>query len=148
MKVPFRGGHHIPDRAESGANLSSSVAFRGHAQGIAHGHAKQTPAEAVKHIHGAKLARHGTNNHRDGVPQKMPKDYCSRYASQYPVDTHQSAWDKDYRNRGRLWGSAVKNLPDLPAASAVQRLSCAGLAQAMRTLSAAARAMSRLSPAI
>lgn len=40
------------------------------------------------------------------------------------VDTHQSAWDKDYRNRGRLWGSAVKNLPTLPAASAVLELGC------------------------
>ena len=40
------------------------------------------------------------------------------------MDTHQSAWDKDYRNRGRLWGSAVKNLPTLPAASAVLELGC------------------------
>ena len=40
------------------------------------------------------------------------------------MDTHQSAWDKDYRNRGRLWGSAVKNLPDLPAFSAVLELGC------------------------
>ena len=58
------------------------------------------------------------------MDRDMPKDYCSRYASQYLVDTHQSAWDRDYRNRGRLWGSAVKNLPDLPAASAVLELGC------------------------
>lgn len=40
------------------------------------------------------------------------------------MDSHQSAWDKDYRNRGRLWGSAVKNLPPLPAGSSVLELGC------------------------
>jgi len=40
------------------------------------------------------------------------------------VDTNLNAWDKDYRSRGRLWGSATKGLPDLPEGSAVLELGC------------------------
>ncbi|MGA9098204.1 MAG: class I SAM-dependent methyltransferase [Methanotrichaceae archaeon] len=40
------------------------------------------------------------------------------------VDTNLDAWDKDYRSRGRLWGSATKDLPDLPEGSAVLELGC------------------------
>jgi ubiquinone/menaquinone biosynthesis C-methylase UbiE len=40
------------------------------------------------------------------------------------VDTHLNAWDKDYRNRGRLWGGGTKNLPDLAAGSKVLELGC------------------------
>lgn len=40
------------------------------------------------------------------------------------MDTNLNAWDKDYRSRGRLWGSATKGLPDLPEGSAVLELGC------------------------
>jgi ubiquinone/menaquinone biosynthesis C-methylase UbiE len=40
------------------------------------------------------------------------------------VDSHLTAWDKDYRNRGRLWGGAVKDLPQLPPGTAVLELGC------------------------
>lgn len=40
------------------------------------------------------------------------------------VEANQCAWDKDYRSRGRLWGSATKDLPDLNEGSAVLELGC------------------------
>ena len=40
------------------------------------------------------------------------------------VNTNLRSWDKDYRSRGRLWGSATKDLPDLPEGSAVLELGC------------------------
>lgn len=33
-------------------------------------------------------------------------------------------WDRAYRSRGRLWGSATKALPELPAGSRVLELGC------------------------
>lgn len=35
-----------------------------------------------------------------------------------------TAWDRDYRSRGRLWGGGVKDLPTLPAGSAVLEMGC------------------------
>ncbi len=40
------------------------------------------------------------------------------------VKDHLDAWDRDYRSRGRLWGSATKGLPDLPEGTAVLELGC------------------------
>lgn len=40
------------------------------------------------------------------------------------MDSHLKAWDKDYASRGRLWGGGVKDLPLLPAGSAVLELGC------------------------
>lgn len=40
------------------------------------------------------------------------------------MNTSSGAWDKDYRSRGRLWGSATKGLPDLPEGSSVLELGC------------------------
>ncbi len=34
------------------------------------------------------------------------------------------AWNDDYRSRGRLWGSATKDLPELPAGARVLELGC------------------------
>lgn len=40
------------------------------------------------------------------------------------VISHTNAWDKDYRSRGRLWGSATKCLPNLPESATVLELGC------------------------
>ncbi len=40
------------------------------------------------------------------------------------VDSNLDAWDKDYRSRGRLWGSATKDIPDLREGSEVLELGC------------------------
>ncbi len=40
------------------------------------------------------------------------------------VKDHLDAWDRDYRSRGRLWGSAAKGLPDLPEGTFVLELGC------------------------
>lgn len=40
------------------------------------------------------------------------------------VNSHRDAWDRDYRNRGRLWGVGAKNLPDLSVGSRVLELGC------------------------
>lgn len=58
------------------------------------------------------------SNHR-----KLPKDYFMTIQSQC-VKASLGAWDKDYRCRGRLWGSATKGIPDLPEGSAVLELGC------------------------
>lgn len=33
-------------------------------------------------------------------------------------------WEKDYKNRGRLWGGSTRRLPDLPEGSLVLELGC------------------------
>ncbi len=55
--------------------------------------------------------------------RKLPKDYFTIVQSVH-VNSSSGAWDKDYRRRGRLWGSATKDLPDLPEDSAVLELGC------------------------
>ena len=40
------------------------------------------------------------------------------------MDPHLNAWDRDYRNRGRLWGGGAKNLPELYEGSVVLELGC------------------------
>jgi ubiquinone/menaquinone biosynthesis C-methylase UbiE len=40
------------------------------------------------------------------------------------VKSHLKAWEQDYCSRGRLWGGAVKGLPDLPAGTQVLELGC------------------------
>lgn len=40
------------------------------------------------------------------------------------VKDHLKAWNSEYSSRGRLWGSATKDLPDLPAGKAVLELGC------------------------
>ena len=40
------------------------------------------------------------------------------------MDPHHLAWDHEYIRRGRLWGGAPAELPDLPAGSAVLELGC------------------------
>jgi MPBQ/MSBQ methyltransferase len=40
------------------------------------------------------------------------------------VDSQIKAWDKDYADRGRLWGGAVKGLPFLQAGAAVLEIGC------------------------
>jgi ubiquinone/menaquinone biosynthesis C-methylase UbiE len=40
------------------------------------------------------------------------------------LDPHINSWDKDYANRGRLWGGGVKDLPDLTDGSIVLELGC------------------------
>jgi ubiquinone/menaquinone biosynthesis C-methylase UbiE len=40
------------------------------------------------------------------------------------VNSYITAWDKDYHNRGRLWGGSVKGIPDLPIGSQVLELGC------------------------
>jgi len=37
---------------------------------------------------------------------------------------HLTAWENDYKSRGRLWGSATKDLPELPPGSRVLELGC------------------------
>jgi len=39
-------------------------------------------------------------------------------------DIHIKAWENDYKGRGRLWGSATKDLPELPAGSRILELGC------------------------
>jgi SAM-dependent methyltransferase len=51
------------------------------------------------------------------------------------VDTYQKAWEKDYKNRGRLWGGGLPSLPDLPSGSRVLEIGCGN----GKTLSAALR---------
>jgi hypothetical protein len=51
MKVAGGCLHHISNLSEKGSDLISSVAFRGHSQGISRGRAKETAAKAVQHIH-------------------------------------------------------------------------------------------------
>ena len=40
------------------------------------------------------------------------------------MDSYRNAWEKDYRDRGRLWGGAHPSLPDLPIGSRVLELGC------------------------
>ncbi|MFB3766308.1 MAG: class I SAM-dependent methyltransferase [Methanotrichaceae archaeon] len=40
------------------------------------------------------------------------------------MDISLGAWERDYRGRGRLWGSTTKGLPNLPEGSAVLELGC------------------------
>jgi SAM-dependent methyltransferase len=40
------------------------------------------------------------------------------------VQNHLTAWDKDYASRGRLWGGAVKGLPDLAQGLTILELGC------------------------
>jgi ubiquinone/menaquinone biosynthesis C-methylase UbiE len=40
------------------------------------------------------------------------------------VNSHLDAWDRDYRNRGRLWGGGAKDLPALPTGSVVLEMGC------------------------
>jgi len=40
------------------------------------------------------------------------------------MDPHHLAWDREYHRRGRLWGGAPEDLPDIPAGSAVLELGC------------------------
>ncbi len=40
------------------------------------------------------------------------------------MDSHLSAWERDYRSRGRLWGGGIKDLPALPEGSRVLELGC------------------------
>jgi len=40
------------------------------------------------------------------------------------VQNHLTAWDKDYASRGRLWGGAAKDLPDLPRGLTILELGC------------------------
>lgn len=51
------------------------------------------------------------------------------------MDSYQKAWEKDYRNRGPLWGGGIPILPDLPSGSRVLELGCGN----GKTLSAALR---------
>lgn len=55
----------------------------------------------------------------EGSQKIISKTIQPRY-----VDFNLSVWDKDYRRRGRLWGSATKDLPDLPEGSSVLELGC------------------------
>jgi SAM-dependent methyltransferase len=40
------------------------------------------------------------------------------------VDSHVDAWDRDYCNKGRLWGGSAKDLPILPRGSVVLEMGC------------------------
>jgi ubiquinone/menaquinone biosynthesis C-methylase UbiE len=40
------------------------------------------------------------------------------------VNSYVDAWDRDYRNKGRLWGGSAKDLPSLPAGSVVLEMGC------------------------
>jgi ubiquinone/menaquinone biosynthesis C-methylase UbiE len=40
------------------------------------------------------------------------------------VNSYLKAWDRDYCSRGRLWGGEVKDLPQMPAGSAILELGC------------------------
>ncbi|VVB72668.1 Ubiquinone/menaquinone biosynthesis C-methyltransferase UbiE [uncultured archaeon] len=54
----------------------------------------------------------------------MPKDYCAARPISTLVDTNLTAWDQDYRLRGRLWGSSAKGMPDLPENARILELGC------------------------
>jgi len=40
------------------------------------------------------------------------------------ANPERNAWDRDYRQRGRLWGGAKRIIPDLPAGSRVLEIGC------------------------
>ena len=40
------------------------------------------------------------------------------------MNSHLDAWDRDYRNKGRLWGGGAKDLPALPSGSVVLEMGC------------------------
>ena len=40
------------------------------------------------------------------------------------MEDHIKAWDRDYLRRGKLWGGAAKNLPDLPSGSKILEIGC------------------------
>lgn len=60
---------------------------------------------------------------KDMLSLTHPAIYC-RLHFLNAVNPENSAWDRDYRQRGRLWGGSKRAIPNLPAGSRVLELGC------------------------